>query len=124
MTWANSLAMAVPAVRQEICNRLMEACFRGPDTFKVAIRDKVTLQVVAYAAHTYDDELIAFFLNGTVPAGITLARLQQFGFATPTEARTAAGYIRYRYIVSRDALANLKTRLDQEGWEIVPAAAL
>lgn len=120
MSWLNSLAMAVPATRREICNRLMAACFRGPDTFKVAIRDKVTLAIVGYAAHTYDDELIDFFLNGTVPAGVTLARLQQFGFATAAEARTAASYIRYRYLDSRDARANLKARLDQEGWELAP----
>lgn len=121
MTWLNSLAMAVPAARREECNRLMEACFRGPDTFNRPIRDKVTLQIVGYCAHTYDDDLIAFFLNGTVPPGVTLARIQQFGFPTANAARTAAGYIRHKYVANRDALKNLKERLDQEGWELVPA---
>ena len=121
MTWLNSLAMAVPEARKEECDRLMEACFRGPNTFSRPIRDKVTLQRVAYAAHTYDDDLIAFFENGTPPPGVTLARLQQYGFPTALSARTAAGYIRHRYIQSREAIQNLKARLDQEGWELEPA---
>ena len=111
MSWTLSLAMAVPAARQEVCNRLMEAIFRGPDTFAVPIRDKNTLAIVGYAAHTYDDELIAFFADGTIPPGVTLARIQQFGFATGASARTAAGYIRHRAITGRNAMANLKARL-------------
>lgn len=121
MSYALSLAMAVPAARREVCNRLMEALGRGPATFSQPIRDKVTLVVVAYAAHSYDDELIDLFANQVVPQGVTLARLQQFGFATVAEARTAAGYIRYRMMTGRNARANLIARLDQEGWELVPA---
>lgn len=121
MSWTQSLAMAVPVARQEVCDRLMEALRRGPGTFRRVIRDKVTLATVAYAAHTYDDELVELFINQTVPPGITLARLQQFGFATAAEARTAAGYIRFKVVSNRSALANLKARLDEEGWELEPA---
>lgn len=118
-----SLAMAVPAARQDVCNRLMEALFRGPNTFRRAIRDKVTLAIVGYAAHSYDDVLIDLLVHQIVPQGVTLARLQQFGFATAADARTAVGYIRYRMITGRNARANLIARLDQEGWELVPASA-
>lgn len=68
MATTQSLAMAVPTARQAICNALMEACNRGPNTFSVPIREKVTLLRVGYGAHTYDDELIDFFLNDTIPA--------------------------------------------------------
>lgn len=120
MSFGKSLAMAVPAVRRDECNRLMEACFRGPDTFSRAIRDKATLAVVGYTAHTYDDELLEFFLYGTVPAGVTLARLQEYGFATASAARTAAGYIRFRALDGRQAKQNLIDRLAEEGWELAP----
>jgi hypothetical protein len=57
MTWYNSLAMICPAAQQDACNRLMLAIGRGPNTFSRRIRDKVTLALVAFGAHTYDDEL-------------------------------------------------------------------
>jgi hypothetical protein len=123
VSYTNSLAMIVPALRQGICNSLMEACFRGPDTFSIPIRDKVSLARTAYAAHTYDDELIEFFVNGTPPAGVTLARLQAYGFATVSAARTAAGYIRYKVMSDRRARANVIARLDELGWEFEPVAA-
>lgn len=120
MTFAQSLAMAVPAARQAACNALMEALGRGPDTFSIPIRDKVTLARVAYAAHAYDDDLIDLFVNQIVPPGVTLARLQSFGFATVAAARSAAGFIRFKVVNDRNALANVAARLDQDGWEIEP----
>lgn len=123
MSWTQSLTMAVPAARQEICNRLMEAAFRGPNTFAIPIRDKVTLAHVAYAAHTYDDELITFFTGGAPPSGLTLARLQAHGFATVAAARTAAGYIRTKVVADRQSLKNIREHLDAQGWEIEPRGA-
>lgn len=122
--FTQSLAMAVPAIRQEICNRLMEAAFRGPDTFKIPIRDKVTLATIAYGAHTYDDELITFFGGGAAPAGVNLARLQEYGFATVTAARTAAGYIRAKVMQDRNSYANMVAHLDEHGWELAPSEGL
>lgn len=119
-----SLAMAVPVARQAVCNALMEACFRGPNTFTVPIRDKTTLLRIGYGAHTYDDELIDFFLNNVTPAGVTLARLQAFGFSTVAAARTVAGYIRYRPISDRNSVANMVAALALQGWELEPGAAL
>jgi hypothetical protein len=118
MTFINSLAMAVPDIRREVCNRLMEALGRGPGTFSVPIRDKVTLVRVAWAAHTYDDELADSLVSQTLPPGVTLETLQAYGFATLGAAATAAGYIRYKVINNRRAVRNLIDRLDEEGWEI------
>lgn len=116
-----SLAMAVPVARQTICNDLMEACFRGPNTFTVPIRDIATQTRIGYGAHTYDDELIDFFVNQVTPAGVTLARLQSFGFATVASARTAAGYIRYKVMADRNSVANMVAHLALQGWELEPA---
>lgn len=120
MSFTKSLAMAVPAARQEECNRLMVALKRGPNTFSRPIRDKVTLLRVAYAAHTYDDELATALETLTLPPGVTLADLQAHGFATAAIARTAVGFIRFRAIESREARANLRARLDELGWELEP----
>lgn len=121
MSFTQSLVMAVPAGRQAVCNSLMEACFRGRNTFSVPIRDKTTLARVAYAAHSYDDELITFFTGGAAPAGVNLVRLQQYGFATIAAARTAAGYIRTKVMANRASVANLKAHLDAQGWELEPS---
>lgn len=118
-----SLAMAVSVAQQAVSNNLMEACWRGPNTFAVPIRDKVTLLRIGYGAHTYDDELIDFFLNQVTPAGVTLARLQAFGFATVSAARTAAGLIRYKAMGDRASVANMVAALALQGWEIEPGLA-
>ena len=118
-----SLAMAVPVAQQVVSDNLMEACFRGPNTFRVPIRDKVTLLRIGYGAHTYDDELIDFFLNQVTPAGVTLARLQAFGFATVSAARTAAGLIRYKAMGDRASVANMVAHLAAQGWELEPRGA-
>lgn len=124
MNTINSLVMGVPVARQDICNRLMEACNRGPNTFATPFRDKATLQLVGYLAHTYDDELIDFFVNGVTPPGITLPMLQQYGFATAAAARTAAGYIRHRAVADEAPMDNVATLLDTQGWELVPPPAI
>lgn len=119
MSWTQSLAMAIPTARQEVCNRLMEAAYRGPNTFAaVRIIDKTTQALVGYAAHTYDDELVTFFTGGAAPAGVTLARLQQFGFTTVAAARTAAGHIHTKVIADRQSVKNIRDLLDEQGWEI------
>ena len=117
-----SLCMAVPVAQQVVCNNLMEACFRGPNTFTVPIRDKTTLLRIGYGAHTYDDELINFFLNQVTPPGVTLARLQAFGFATVSAARTAAGFIRYKPMGDRNSVSNMVAHLAAQGWEFEPGA--
>ena len=124
MATTQSLGMAVPAIRQAICNTLMEACFRGPNTFSVPLRDKATLLRIAYGAHTYDDELIDFFVAGTTPAGVTLARLQAYGFTTVLEARTTAAFIRHKAMADRNSVANMVAHLAAQGWEIEPSPAI
>lgn len=111
--------MAVPAARKEECDRLMEALKRGPNTFSVPIRDKVTLARVAYGAHTYDDELATALETLTLPPDVTLADLQAYGFIAQT-ARDAVGRIRFKVVADRQARQNIKARLDAEGWEIEP----
>jgi hypothetical protein len=125
MSWTQSLAMIVPAARQEVCNRLMEALGRGPSTFAAPIRDKATLARVAYAAHTYDDALAASLtaVPQTLPPGVTLADLQAHGFTAST-ARTAVGHIRFKVVANRQAVANLKARLDELGWEREPVESI
>jgi hypothetical protein len=118
-----SLAMAVPLASQAACNTLMDACFRGPSTFSVPIRDKVTLVRVAYGAHTYDYELITFFTGGAAPAGITFARLQAYGFATVAAARTTAALIRTKVMADQNSVANIIALLAAQGREIEPWAA-
>ena len=120
MLTTQSLAMAVPVAQQVASNNLMEVCWRGPNTFRVPIRDKTTLVRIAYGAHTYDDELIDFFLNNVTPAGVTLARLQAFGFATVAAARAAASLIRYKPMGDRNSVANMVAALALQGWEIEP----
>ena len=120
MLTTQSLAMAVPVAQQVVSNNLMEACWRGPNTFTVPIRDKTTLLRIAYGAHTYDDELINFFLNQVTPAGVTLARLQAFGFATVSAARTAASLIRYKPMGDQASVVNMVAHLALQGWELEP----
>ncbi len=123
MTRDNSLAMICLAANKAECDRLMLALGRGPNTFTTPIRDKVTLARVAYAAHTYDDDL-ADALSAdpqVLPAGVVLADLQAQGF-TGTTARAAVGKIKFRVLASRQAVANVKARLDAEGWELEPGA--
>ena len=115
-----SLAMAVPVAQQVVSNNLMEACWRGPNTFRVPIRNIATQVRIAYGAHTYDDELIDFFLNQVTPAGVTLARLQAYGFATVAAARAAASLIRYKPMGDRNSVANMVAALALQGWEIEP----
>ena len=115
-----SLAMGVPLASQIACNNLMEACFRGPNTFTVAIRDITTKVRLGYGAHTYDDELVTFFAGGAVPAGVTLARLQAFGFATVSAARTTAALIRTKAMADRNSVTNMIAHLALQGWELEP----
>ncbi len=123
MTYDNSLAMICLAANKAECDRLMVALRRGPNSFSVPIRDKVTLLRVAYAAHTYDDDLADALAADpqVLPAGVVLSDLQAEGFTAAT-ARTAVGKIRFRVLASRAAAANVKARLDAEGWEIEPSA--
>jgi hypothetical protein len=120
MTWYNSLAMICPAAQQDACNRLMLAIGRGPNTFSRRIRDKVTLALVAFGAHTYDDELADCLNTQTLPAGITIADLQAQGFATAFAARQTVAFIKYAVITDRQAIINIRNRLDIEGWELEP----
>ena len=121
MSELQSLVMAIPAARQDVCNKLMEALGRGPNTFSRPVRDKVTLARVAYVAHSYDDDLATSLTNSpqTLPPGSTLADLQAFGFTAAT-AKTAIGYVRFKVMPDRNAKANAIARLDQEGWEFEP----
>ena len=115
MTEPRSLAMAVPLARRDVCNTLMEALGRGPNTFSVALLKDGEL--AAYGAHTWDDELATALETITLPPGVTLAQLQAYGFTGAT-ARTAVGYIRYRAVPSRDAFANFLERIALDGWTI------
>jgi hypothetical protein len=119
MTWVNSLAMICLAADQAECNRLMLACKRGPATFSVPIRDKTTLVRVAYGAHTYDDALADALVATALPVGVSLADLTANGF-TATSARAAVAKIKFKVVANQQAVANIKARLDQEGWEIEP----
>ncbi len=123
MTYNNSLAMICLAANKVECDKLMVALQRGPNTFSVPIRDKVTLARVAYGAHTYDDDLADALQADpqVLPVGVVLADLQAQGFTAAT-ARTAVGKIKYRVLGSRASVANFKARLDAEGWEIEPGS--
>ncbi len=122
MTFNSSLAMIVLAANKAECDRLMVALKRGPNTFSIPIRDKATLARVAYAAHTYDDDLAdAMSADPQVlPPGVVLADLQAEGFTAAT-ARTAVSKIKFRVRANLPPLANVIARLDQEGWEFEPA---
>jgi len=123
MTWNNSLAMLCLAADQTECNRLMVACKRGPNTFSVPIRDKVTLARVAYGAHGYDDDLADALVAAVLPAGVVLADLTANNFTAVT-ARAAVAKIKYKIVSNRQSIINIKSRLDDEGWELEPPVAL
>lgn len=124
MTWLNSLAMICLAADKAECDKLMVALKRGPNTFSVPIRDKITLLRVAYAAHTYDDDLAdALTANPPIlPVGVVLADLQAQGFTAIT-AKAAVAKIRFRVLASRQSVANVTARLDAEGWEFEPVTS-
>lgn len=121
MAEPNSLAMACPAARKPVCDSLMEALGRGPNTFSVPLVLKGSTSVSAYGAHTYDDELATALSTQKLPPGVTLADLQAHGFTADT-ARTTIGYIRFRVVASRRSIENFKARLDQDGVETLPVA--
>lgn len=116
-SYTKSLVMAVPAARRDVCNRLMEALKRGPDTFSVPLAVKGATEINAYGAHTYDDELAVAMETQALPPGVTLADLNAHGFSA-RQARDALGYIRYRITANREAVANFLARCEQDGVEI------
>ena len=125
VTRDNSLAMICLAANKAECDKLMVALNRGPNTFSVPIRDKVTLLRTAYCAHTYDDDLADSLtaVPQVLPPGVVLADLQAEGFTAAT-ARAAVGKIKFRVLTGRASIANVKARLDLEGWEFEPSPAL